>query len=289
MTRIALGTVQFGLSYGIANRSGKVPVAEVARLLSCAREAGIDLIDTASSYGDSEAVLGACGIEGWNVVTKLGEVPDACSDLHGWVDDQVANSLARLGKHQLEGLMLHRPQQLVSAWGGELWRALERQKALGRVLRVGYSIYEPAELDVLYERFPADIVQSPFNPLDRRLLRSGWLDRLSTDGVSVHTRSAFLQGLLLMNPRARPRWTQAHASVLAAFDEWAMSVAGGPQSACLAYCLSQPQIEHVVIGVQSVAQLEQALLATAIMTDAPPDWLGRDIVELVDPRCWPKE
>lgn len=287
MTRIALGAAQFGLKYGIANEEGKVPPAEVARILLRARKAGIKLIDTASSYGDSETVLGACGIDGFMAVTKLGEVPCGCPDINSWVDDQVSLSLARLQIGTLEGLLLHRPQQLLSHIGRDLWRSLERQRSLGRVSRIGYSIYEPDELDQLYERYQADIVQAPFNVLDRRIEKAGWLDRLSSDGVKVHTRSAFLQGLLLMDPQHRPKWTQQHSQLLADFDEWARSVQGGIESACLSFCLAQRGIDKVVIGVQSVAQLDKALSAPTTMANLPPEWHGINDAALVDPRLWP--
>ncbi|MBW4651608.1 MAG: aldo/keto reductase [Kaiparowitsia implicata GSE-PSE-MK54-09C] len=288
MTRLGLGTVQFGLDYGVANATGKAPVDEVARILARARAGGIDLLDTAASYGDSETVLGVQGVSGWQVVTKLSELPDDCADVDGWIDAEVNLSLKRLALERVHGLLLHRPHQLVTERGQAIWRSLRRQQDIGRVGRIGYSIYEPSELDALYPAFPAEIVQAPFNVLDRRLAQSGWLKRLADDGAAVHVRSAFLQGLLLMEPAARPHWTRMHADALDAFDAWAKDVAGSRHVAALAYCLAQPDISHVIIGVQNVDQLDAALAATRHHIPPPPVWPGMGQFDLVDPRRWPK-
>ena len=287
MSKLALGTVQFGVAYGITNVAGKVPPEEVTKILAHARAAGVSILDTAAGYGDSEAVLGAAGIDDWQVITKLAEVPHDCANIDAWVHDEVGQSLERLGSSRVHGLLLHRPNQLNSEIGQDIWQALLRQKRLGRADHIGYSIYDPDELDTLYIRYPAEIVQAPFNILDRRLARSGWLARLAVDGVDVHVRSAFLQGLLLMAPADRPSWTRAYATTLEAFDRWVISIACERHIACLAYCLSQPEISHVVIGVQDVAQLEAALAVTQLPVDEPPAWPGIDAAGLIDPRCWP--
>lgn len=90
-----------------------------------------------------------------------------------------------------------------------------------------------------------------------------------------------------MDAKARPAWTQAHAAPLAAFDAWALEMAGDRQRACLSYCLAQPDIDRVVIGVQDVGQLETAIAAAQFTTAPPPIWPGMDLPELVDPRLWP--
>jgi aryl-alcohol dehydrogenase-like predicted oxidoreductase len=286
MTRLALGTVQFGLAYGIANSGGKASAGEVARILTRARAAGMEVLDTAAGYGDSEAVLGAEGVADWKVVTKIGQIPDDCDDIDVWVNLRVDQSLKRLGINRLHGLLLHRPQQLLTEKGKALWHALRRQQDSGLVEHIGYSIYEPAELDAL-SPFRPGIVQAPFNVLDRRLAQSGWLSRLAQGGVAVHTRSTFLQGLLLMEANARPAWTRAYTAVFDAFDAWALESAGDQHSACLSYCLAQREISQVIIGVQDARQLEAALAAAQLSIGPPPIWADMDAPELVDPRLWP--
>src|SRR3979490_7479 len=104
--RLALGTVQFGQRYGVANDSGQVPSAAVRAILLRAAEAGIDTLDNAIAYGDSETRLGAVGVSSWRVITKLPSPPDNVSDAGQWVYAQVRGSLQRLRVGQLEGVLL---------------------------------------------------------------------------------------------------------------------------------------------------------------------------------------
>ena len=118
--RLALGTVQFGRSYGIANQAGQVSPDQVAKILGRASTAGIDTLDTAIGYGDSEAVLGQIGVGRWQVISKLPEIPAECQDVTSWVQTAVMSSLERLGISRLRGLLLHRPEQLLGSQGDEL-------------------------------------------------------------------------------------------------------------------------------------------------------------------------
>ena len=107
--KLALGTVQFGQNYGIANQTGQVSPAETKAILELATAHRISMLDTATSYGDSELRLGALGIPNWQVVSKLPAVPDGCANIAGWVTDSAYASLRRLGLQSLRGLLLHLP------------------------------------------------------------------------------------------------------------------------------------------------------------------------------------
>ena len=121
--KLALGTVQFGLNYGIANRTGRVTGSSVGAMLELARISGIDTLDTAIAYGESEACLGDAGLAGFRVVSKLPALPDGCTAVDAWVQQQFAMSLARLNTDSLYGLLLHRPEQLLEEAGASLYRA----------------------------------------------------------------------------------------------------------------------------------------------------------------------
>src|SRR5690606_8086920 len=116
-SRIALGTVQFGLDYGVANTRGRVTPDEVARILALAADAGVRTLDTAVAYGDSERVLGQFPLAGFDVVSKLPAHDEPFRDIAGWVSREVEGSLRRLGIEQLDALLLHRPAQLLADTG----------------------------------------------------------------------------------------------------------------------------------------------------------------------------
>lgn len=284
--KLALGTVQFGLSYGVANQQGQISYDEAQAIVEHARASGMDTLDTAIAYGDSERRLGEIGILDWQVVSKLPAIPEGCRDISKWVADAVNESLYRLKKKSLYGLLLHRPQQLVEQDGDRLYHTLHQLKRDGLVRKIGVSIYDPEELDALAGRYHLDIVQASFNIIDSRLIDSGWLSRLAEQGTELHVRSVFLQGLLLMTPSNRPKKFNRWASLWSRWENWLEHTGLTPLQACLCYALSFSQISKVIVGVDSLPQLKEILLAAAGPSPQIPDGLSTNDLNLVNPVNW---
>jgi aryl-alcohol dehydrogenase-like predicted oxidoreductase len=284
--RLALGTAQFGLPYGIANREGQVTNSAAKAMLQLAAKNGIDMLDTAIVYGESETCLGEVGVQGFKLVTKLPVVPDGCVDVSGWVQEQVNQSLARLGVNTVYGLLLHRPQQLLGTSGKALYQTLQVLKETGLVQKVGISVYAPRELEALIPQYHFDLVQTPFNLMDRRLHTTGWLQRMKYEGVEIHTRSAFLQGLLLMPQTAIPPKFAPWSDLWGKWHEWLSGNNISAVQACLAFPLSVPEIDRVVVGADNVSQLVQIISAAA--SDVPSDLpdLSCDAENLINPAEW---
>lgn len=284
--RIALGTAQFGLPYGIANQTGQVARSEVKTMLQFAAANGIDMLDTAIAYGESETCLGETGIHGFSLVTKLPAVPSSLHDVREWVREQIGLSLRRLGIANIYGLLLHRPADLLGSNGPTLWHAVEELRDMGLVQKIGVSVYAPSEIEAVTSQYKVDLVQAPFNIVDRRLSTSGWLDRLKGKGVEVHTRSAFLQGLLLMPAPSLPpefsRWNDL-------FERWHQWLATGNRSAlqaCLAFPLGFPEVDRVVVGADSLLQLQQIVeFSNLALAGTLPD-LGSNDEILINPARW---
>lgn len=286
MSRLALGTVQFGLPYGIANQEGQVDQITADKMLQLARVNGVDTLDTAIAYGESETCLGKIGTQDFNIVTKIPAVPEDCEQVYDWVQEQFNSSLAKLGVSSVKGLLLHRSSQLLSDKGGGLYKSLQDLKKTGRVEKIGLSIYSPTELDLLTQSYHFDLVQAPFNLLDRRLVSSGWLKRLKDNNVEVHVRSVFLQGLLLMSGKEMPEKFSPWFDLLTKFHKWLQQNNVSAVSACLSYPLSFPEIDRVVIGADSVSQLKEIITATqsTIYSDFPD--LNCDDEKLINPANW---
>lgn len=286
MNRLALGTAQFGMAYGIGNRDGQVTRPAVKEMLQLALASGIDTLDTAIAYGESENILGEAGTQGFKLVTKLPAVPDGCADVSGWVRGQAVASLSRLGVSAVYGLLLHRPEQLLATVGKALYQALLGLKETGRVQKVGVSIYAPSELAGISDQYRIDLVQAPLNLVDRRLHKSGWLQRLNDEGVEVHTRSAFLQGLLLMPRTAIPAKFGPWDGLLSQWHDWLARSNASAVQACLAFPLAFPGIDRVVVGADSVGQLKQVIdAATGPLRSDLPD-LSCDAEDLINPGRW---
>ena len=217
--KLALGTVQFGQNYGVSGGK-QVSRAEVGRILSYAKLHGINTLDTAIEYGDSEQALGETRVENFKVVTKLPAIPSECESIRQWVKDSVKESLDRLRIPQLHGLLLHRSGDLLGSLGPRLYEALSACKEQGLVRKIGISVYDPNELGTILDRYQMDLLQAPFNVLDHRLETSGWMQRLHDSGVELHVRSVFLQGLLLMAPNLRPRKFKRWNKIWDVVDHW---------------------------------------------------------------------
>ena len=284
--KLALGTVQFGLNYGIANRSGQVSLPMVSQIIALARDRQIDVIDTAAAYGESEVTLGHVGIEGFRIVTKLPPLPGTQGDVGVWARRQLAESLKRLRVQSLHGLLLHRASDLLGPRGRQLFRVLEDWRANGQVNKIGVSIYSPSELDHVMRLGKIDLVQAPFNLIDRRLQTSGWLTRLKDAQVEIHVRSAFLQGLLLKPVGCIPSQFSPWSATWHSWAAWQEHTGCSALAACLAFPHSFAEVDRVVVGVDSHRHLAQIL--DALDATVPPDFpeIACDDERLVHPSRW---
>ena len=277
--RLALGTVQFGLDYGVSNRAGEVPDDELDTILTLARKLGVDTLDTAQAYGKAETRLGSRHTADFQLVGKLAPGIQATE-----VTTSVAGSLQRLARPRLDGLLLHRSQDASPA----LFEQLAELQRQGLVGKVGVSVYAPEELARwLAQGYPLELVQLPTNLLDQRFLRSGWLDRLQALGCEIHVRSLFLQGLLLMQPALRPDYFQAFARPLAWLDDWHPHLS--PLHKALSLIPALPQVSRFVVGVCHAHELAAIASTYAHLHPCHDDDLAAlacDEPTLINPALW---
>lgn len=284
--RLALGTVQFGLAYGIANQAGQPSQGDAAGIVAAARAAGMDTLDTAIAYGESERRLGEIGIGRWRVVTKLPAMPEGVTDVVEWVQTSVDGSLSRLGVTHVVGLLLHRPADLLGPMGAGLADAMRRERAEGRVAKIGVSVYDPSELDATWPILAPDLVQAPFSVVDQRLATSGWLGRLTDAGVEVHARSAFLQGLLLMPRGSRPPRFDRWSELWREWADWVAASGRSPLEVALGHVLAQPGIDRVLVGVDTAGQLAEIVRAASDTARSAPMSLASSDLDLLTPSRW---
>lgn len=277
------------MPYGVANRTGQLDRARVEATIRIAHSGGIRLLDTAVGYGQSEEVLGSIDLGDMKVMTKLPAVPAGCADVRGWVQQQVTACLERLRVSRLHGLSFHRPEQLLESMGRRLYHEVRSLRDQGLVEKIGVSIYQPEELGPLFAGREFDMIQAPFNIVDRRLVGSGWLDRLKGLGCEVHARSVFLQGLLLLPDAMRPPQFHRWRSVFSAWDRWLLEVGLSPLEACVRYALSTPGIAKLVVGVDGPEQLQQILAAAEGHLPPVPGQLSCTDPDLLNPARWTRE
>jgi aryl-alcohol dehydrogenase-like predicted oxidoreductase len=285
MNRLALGTVQFGLPYGVANSQGRISFNEIEKILNYAQLSGVDTLDTAIAYGDSEEILGKIGVDSFRIISKLPSIPNNIN-IGEWIEESVYNSSQRLKIPRLYGLLLHDPKQLLDSEGDEIFEAINNLKKNGLVDKLGISIYSPEELDDLCVKFSFDLVQAPFNILDRRLEESGWLLKLKAMNVEVHVRSIFLQGLLLMDSSERPLYFSRWNYLWKNWENFLCDNHLSNLQACLNHTMSNHAVDRIIVGVDSLYHLQEIIYASKYYHSQQDKNLSCDDLDLINPSYW---
>ena len=157
--KLALGTAQFGLPYGISNKNGQVSQYDASQILIKAKSVGIGVLDTAIAYGDGERILGKCDLNDFKIITKLPDFKEDKKELGTWFERQLSTSFSRLDVKNIDGLLLHRPEQLFTEHGDYLYALLQEAKADGKINRIGLSLYDPSEIPKCFDKFEFDLIQ----------------------------------------------------------------------------------------------------------------------------------
>ena len=292
MTQLGLGTAQFGMPYGVSNRQGQTPPAELVAILALASRAGIRVLDTAALYGNSESALGAALAtkHPFRIVTKTPDFRALPDPARGAAElrKTFEHSLSSLRQPRVHGLLVHNASDLFGPGGDMIWREMEGLRSQGLVEKIGVSVYAGNQIDQILGAFAPDIVQLPVNVFDQRLVDSGHLAHLKSIGVEVHIRSIFLQGLLLMAQDQIPRYFDGFRSHITSYFDRLASAHIGKIEAALSYALSLRFTDVVLVGVACAAQLEEILrlvdsraaqkIDFAQFASNDPDW--------IDPSRW---
>jgi aryl-alcohol dehydrogenase-like predicted oxidoreductase len=263
--KIALGTVQFGLDYGVSNTDGKTSQHNAQQILQYAHNAGIDMIDTAALYGNSENVIGnsiAKDID-WKIITKTPHFIGDCINLEHV--KQLTNffnkSLLNLGRKNIYGLLIHSCDDLLKPGGTLLFKEMEKLKSQGLVKKIGVSLYDSKQIEVILGKFNIDLVQLPINILDQNFLIHGWLKKLKENNVEIHARSVFLQGLLLIKKKLVSPYFLPIEEQLSEFYKLAEKLSLTQLELALGYVTGINEIDRVVVGVNTATQLQEIVKA----------------------------
>ena len=283
--KIVIGTAQFGSNYGIANSGGKVSADEVRKIIDFAESKGIDTLDTAIAYGESEKILGEIGVASWKIISKLPEV-NTNRAINQSVRELFKTTLDNLKIDKLDGLLLHRPEQLFTSEGESLYRALDKLKSDCRLKKIGVSIYHPDELEKILDSYDMDIVQAPFNLIDRRILTGDWIAKLKKRGIELHVRSVFLQGLLLMAMDQRPAKFNKWSKLWNDYDQWLRNSGLTALQACLRYVFSVPEVDKIIVGIDCLEHLEEIVAAIRGTLPTVPQNISCTDLDLVNPVNW---
>lgn len=277
------------MDYGVSNATGKYPEADVRALLEVAQRAQIRIVDTASAYGDSEAVLGRnLPKDAFALVTKTIVLTASRITQHELdaVERAFRQSLQLLQVESIYAVLVHHAQNLLVPGGDALYRLLEEWQRAGTVRKIGASVYDGAEVQQLLRRYRLDLVQLPLNVFDQRMLNDGSLAALRTAGAEIHVRSVFLQGVLLMREDELPGRLQRLRAPLADYRRHLDNAGCSPLEAALGFIKHLEEVDVAVIGISSLPQLQDCLQSYDRARGLQLAQFALSDPQLVDPRRW---
>jgi len=279
-----LGGVQFGQAYGVSNSiNSEIDDDELKQILEFAFFNNIRTIDTAQGYGNSESRLGRHS-NGFEFITKI--TIDKDDELT--IKESLFDSLAKLRKKQLYGVLIHRSSDLNDSYKRkELFKALDFFKSENLIKNVGISIYDPQELVHSMKFYDFDIVQAPLNIFDTRLIRHDIYNDILKKNIKIHARSVFLQGLLLMKIDRIPAYFSPWMSDIKRVDNFFRKQDINKINYMINFVESFQNVESI-IGVQSFQELKDIVESTKISNHTEfyhPDLSDSDI-ELINPSKW---
>ena len=299
ITVLSLGTVQLGMDYGIHNANGKPSLETSFRILDAAMAAGINTLDTAAGYGNSEEVIGA-----WLktipedqrpfIVTKAAKLDHSSLDaLRADLKERVKTSRERLGLSQLPLLMLHNCEDYLCD-KENVKLVFEELKASGDILYSGISAYSNHDYGELAAS-GFDAVQIPVNIFDWGQIENGGLQKLKDSGMMIFVRSVYLQGLVFQDPETLPAHMAFCKETLVKFRALCDKYQLSPAVLALSYVLSLPGVTSLVLGSETVEQVQQnarllnetVALSPAQMAEIRENFLNTDI-KVLNPGLWPK-
>lgn len=294
VSRLGLGTVQFGVDYGFTKALGQSAVDEILDLCS---ERGVTYLDTARSYGDSEEKIGDYFSRRpkarFVVASKFARIEkeqaESVKDLAGALRDSLLASGRALGR-DADMTLLHQSDDFLIS-NPFFWEALSLLKQEGLLNLFGVSFYEPKDIDTILNRTDAsmDFVQIPFNVFDRRFEAAG--SRLREAGISVVCRSAYLKGMIAVASSELPAWAAGLAPHKAELEAAARRSGFSAEEAALLFCMKTGFIDTTIVGVDNAGQFKRNAdiadrFGEADVLVGGLKGLEVSVPELVDPRMW---
>ena len=281
--KISLGTAQFGINYGINKK--KINFKEIKKIINYSNKIKIKKIDTAIAYGKSEKILGSFSLKNWRITTKIPAYRVSYGDPEKWTKNQINNSLNSLRVKRLHGVLFHNTNDLFNSNGKKIYKALLNIKKRGLIKKIGISIYDFKNLNKILKIFKIDIVQVPFNIIDRRLLKSSLLDLQKRNKIELQVRSIFLQGLLLKNLKYKNLKFNRFTKIWTALHNWLYNNKYNLLDVCINDCLRY-NFDSIIIGFENLNHLKRIINYKKINNLRLPVSFSSNKNSLINPTKW---
>lgn len=284
--KIIIGSANFNQEYGI--KKNFIKKNEIKKVFHLAHKNAIKTIDTSPLYKESEKIIGSLNYNRFKIISKIPNPPKNIKkeNIEHWLKLNVATSLKNLKIKKFECLLIHNANSLLSKNGNEIYQGIKKMKVNGLTNKIGVSIYDFNILNRILKKFKFNLIQAPFNILDQRLVKEGWLKKLKKRRIDVHVRSIFLQGILLLKHNELPKKLKKLNKKFMLWEKWLKKNKFNPLQVCLEFVLKQRQLDGIVIGCNNTNQLNQILKSKKIENDFLLPNLDIKNKKLIDPRKW---
>ena len=284
--KLIIGSANFEQTYGI--KKNFIKKKEIKKLFKLAAKNNIKKIDTSPLYNNSEKIIGSLRNNRFGIISKIPSIPGNIKkvDIRKWLEKKTINSIKNLKVKKLDALLLQNSNSLLSKNGNEIYESLKYMKIKGLTQKIGISIYDFNTLKEIMKKFKLDLVQAPFNVLDRRLLNKGWLKKLKENKIEVHVRSIFLQGILLLKYKDLPKKFSKYKNQWMIWENWLKKNNINSLNACVCFVLQHKHLDGIVIGCDSSDHLSQILKLKQTKSNFSFPNLNVKNKKLIDPREW---
>jgi aryl-alcohol dehydrogenase-like predicted oxidoreductase len=286
--KLALGTANFGQIYGLSKKNINLK-KKIKNILETSNKLNINLVDTSVNYGSAEKLLGKNDLKKFKVVSKLNLSKNTFkrkTNIEKLIFKTVEKSLINLNINKLHGILLHNVDDLKNNKRLLIIQTLRKLKKLKLVSKIGVSIYEPKDLDYIWTFWKPDIIQCPFNILDQRIYKSGWMSKLKKNKIEIYARSVFLQGLLLKNTNDIPKKFHKWKKFITKFINYCKKSKISQLEACINFTKSFKDLSYVVIGFENLNQIKQSVKIFNNSNNNKIVSFECNEKKLIDPRLW---
>lgn len=257
--KYVLGTAQFGLDYGISNNEGKISSSVIQEILEGAIEYGVDYLDTANVYGDAEKRIGEFFelTKQFKLITKTAhtKINSNFKENISLINDELENSLSKMKRDSVDVLLVHNAKEILSIDGSEIFQSLIGIKKSGLAKKIGVSVYNLEELRQVNAKYSVDVIQFPLNVFNQSFCESGILSELNIQGIELHARSVFLQGILLMDTSNLDNYFDSIKNIHSSYQEVLFQKKLSLVQGALNYVKQVNELDAVIFGVQNSKQL----------------------------------
>jgi len=282
--KLVIGSAQLGMNYGLFNNK-KISVKEFKKIEKLVLKSKINFIDTATSYGESEKIIGNSKLKKLHIITKIKLPKKKNINVKNWLLNEILKSLSKLKIKKIYGVMIHNYKDLLGKYGKNYLLALQELKRKRIIKKIGISVYESREIKKIWKFWKPDLIQVPFNVLDNRILDSGWINILKKFKVKIFARSIFLQGLLI-NEDNSIRINKNYKIILNKFKNWCCGNDVSLIKGCIHFVKQFKKIDYLVVGFNNYNQLREIIDVFKKKQIIVPIKFSTNKINLIDPRKW---